>query len=80
MLILIFGIDCLLMSVSVIVFPILLVCSIALFGQTLFDKYEDVQNAVFGKVFGMQYMEIKGFKCQRTILMFQLESIPQIFF
>lgn len=28
----------------------------------------------------MQTMDVQGFKCQRTILQLQLESIPQIFF
>ena len=80
MLVLMIIADIMLISVSVVVYPTLLTISCTSFGQNLFDAYEEFQDKVFERLFGMSYMEAKGFKCQRTILMFQLESIPQLFF
>lgn len=46
----------------------------------MLERFERAENAVFKKLFDMSHMEIEGFRSQRTILQFQLESVPQIFF
>ena len=43
-------------------------------------KYSDSADTFFQNYFNMCYMDIQGFRTQRTILQLQLESIPQIIF
>ena len=45
-------------------------------GRKVFKFYEKSENAIFKFLFGMSAMDVKGFRCQRTILQLWLESIP----
>lgn len=48
--------------------------------RAAYERYEYWHNRFFTLLFGMSIMDVRGFKCQRTILQLQLESFPQILF
>ena len=65
------------MTLSIICLPIL----ILLYLVCKFDRiqqFEEMISVIAQKLFNMSYMDVQGFRLQRTILQVQLESIPQI--
>lgn len=46
----------------------------------LIQPFEDCMDHILQKVLTMSYMDVKGFRSQRTLLQLQLESLPQIVF
>lgn len=47
-------------------------------GKNWIQPFENFLDIVMYQITGMNYMDIKGFRSQRTILQLQLESLPQI--
>lgn len=76
MLFLLFIIDLFFMGISAVVYPFLTIIIFTPIGRHAFDKYDEFMNKLFQQIFGMSVMDIKGFRCQRTILQLHLESIP----
>ena len=68
MLVMLIVFDVVYMCISVVVYPVLLPFSFCSIGITLLEKYEDSQNYVLSKLFGLSCMEVQGFRSQRTIL------------
>ena len=62
MLIMLIIFDLVYMCISVVVYPILLPFSFCKIGIVLLDKYEDSQNYVLNKLFGLSCMEVQGFR------------------
>lgn len=80
MLLMLIVIDLFYMVVSTITLPILILSTMFPCGRDIYMFWERNWNRFLQGLFGMSYMDVKGFRCQRTILQLQLESIPQIFF
>jgi len=58
-----------------LVMPFLILISGCL-GKNWIQPFERLLDTVMYQTTGMNYMDIKGFRSQRTILQLQLESIP----
>lgn len=58
-----------------LVMPFLILFSACL-GKNWIQPFERFLDTVMYQITGMNYMDIKGFRSQRTILQLQLESVP----
>jgi hypothetical protein len=68
MIIILILLDLVLMITSVLLFTVMLPFIWTQWGQHLFESFEESQNNLFIRAFGMSKMDIAGFRCQRTIL------------
>ena len=62
MLVLLIIFDLLYMCMSVVVYPLLLPFAFCKLGEALLEKYEDSQNVMLNKLFGLTQMEVQGFR------------------
>lgn len=79
MLILLIISDLLQTLLTTLVMPIFLISS-CMKKENRVEIFEDFIDMAWHNLVGMNYMDVRGFRSQRTILQLQLESIPQIFF
>lgn len=62
MLAILIAVDIFYMCLSMVAYPILLLFSLCKVGQLFLDKYEKIQSAINKKLFGISFMEFKGFR------------------
>jgi hypothetical protein len=77
MLLILITFDFLYMSLSITCLPILIILKVICKLDWL-QQFEELVNKGARKLFNMTYMDVQGFRLQRTILQVQLESVPQI--
>lgn len=76
MLVILVLLDISIMCVEVVVYTLLVPFSYLSICQKVLDIYVHFQSWLLKNLFGLSHMEIEGFRSQRTIQQFQLESIP----
>ena len=78
LLVLLIIVDIVFLILSVVITPTILVASIFKYHDRLTFCIEEFQDKTFNTLFGMQKMDVEGFRRLRTSSQFSFETIPQI--
>ena len=70
------ALDIVFMLINSIVFAFMLFLILTPWRVSIKERYDQFMSNIFKTLFGMSVMDVRGFKCQRTYLQLQLESIP----
>ena len=70
------ALDIVFMLINSIVFVFMLFLILTPWRVSIKERYDQFMSNIFKTLFGMSVMDVRGFKCQRTYLQLQLESIP----